>query len=424
MTRVVLALEESRAAALAEELADIGIRVVACIPPGTEPETAFGEADAIIAPATRTALTAGFVAACDRSGIRILALGDGDSRLLSRYGLAPALPADATADLIAASLADDASTGTPSETPAGPRIVAVWGSHGAPGRSTVAIQLAVELARIGHRTALIDADTVAPAISLLLGLSDEAPGIAAACRRAELGGLDAAELDRLASIVETAGGPLAVLGGINRPSRWPEVSAHRLRGALIACRGWMDRIVVDTAAAFDADDEVTRDLEGPRRFAATTATLQAADEIIAVASADPLGIARLLRDHAELRAIAQDVPVRVVVNRVRQGPLGIDARGQVRRTLERFAGVTDVVFLPDDQRAADASLLHARPMADVTPRSQLVAAIRRLAAAHGAQAATATAGSRRGSSRAARSPRPAPAAPAASRHGSDPGWAS
>ncbi|GAB3600922.1 AAA family ATPase [Microbacterium tumbae] len=420
MRRVVLALDEPLRSALAEELEDEGVSVVQRIAPGSVPDLGRGDVDAVLVPARRSVVTAEFVAACDRAGIRILALGDGESRFLSRYGVT-ALAEDAAAGQII-----DALAGTPAAdeavVPSTCRVIAVWGPHGAPGRTTVAVQLAAELARAGHRTALVDADTVAPAISLLLGLSDEAPGIAAACRRAELGGLDAAELSRIASTVETSGGGIEVLGGVNRPTRWPELSAARLSAALHACREWADRVVVDVSAAFDADEEVTRDLEGPRRHAATTAALRSADEIIAVAAADPLGIARFLRDHAELRGIAAGSPVRIVVNKVRPGPLGIDARGQVRRTLERFAGITDVAFLPHDQRAADAALLHARPIADVTPRSPLAAGIRRLVAA--SDAGIVTAGSSRGSSRAVRWPRRARAAPAASRRGGDPEWAS
>lgn len=425
MSTVAIALDEPRASALAEELTDLGIVIAAVLPVGAVPDAPFGELDALVMPATRAALTADVVSGCDRAGIRIIALGDSDSRLLGRFGIARALPSDATAVAIAGALAGDAPRTPPSEPRARSRVVAVWGPQGAPGRSTVAIQLAVEFARQGHRTALLDADSVAPSLALLLGLSDEAPGLAAACRRAELGGLDPAELTRLAATVETSGGSLEVLGGLNRPSRWPELSADRLRRTLAACRNWVDRSVVDTSAAFDADDEVTWDLEGPRRHAATSAVLADADEIVAVASADPLGVARFLRDHAELRSIVGGAPVRVVVNRVRPGPLGIDARGQVRRTLERFAGITDVAFLPYDQRAMDAALLHARPIADVSPRSQLVAGIRRLAqGGDDTPVSAVTAGSRRGSSRAARSPRRARAVPAASRRGSDPEWAS
>lgn len=413
MSAVIVAIAEPRAGTLAAELELEGIRVVAVVGPGSRslPEL-LPEAEAIVLPADRSILTTELLSACDRAGVRVLTLGDIDSRALGRLRLAGSLPSDASGWQIASALAVDPAAALPTASAPAPRITAVWGPHGAPGRSTIAIQLAAEFARRGRRTALVDADTVAPAVALLLGLSDDAPGIAAACRRAELGGLDTMELTRLASTVETSGGEIEVLPGINRPSRWPELSASRLASALQACRGWAEETIVDVAGAFDADDEATYDLAGPRRHAATTTTLRAADAIVAVASAEPVGISRFLRDHAELRRVTGHVPISVVINRVRSGPLGIDARGQVRRTLERFVGITDVTFLPFDQRAADAALLHARVMADLTPRSPFVAAIRGLAASMTLGAAT-TADSSRGSSRGARWPRSTRASPEA-----------
>ena len=398
MTGVVVAIPQPRAGELAAELALEGIDVVAILSPTAVIEVPPG-AEAIIVPATRAVLSADLISACDRAGVRILALGGADSRLLGRLGLSEALRPEAAGWEIAAALASETDTVPRPQSVLPHRVIAVWGPHGAPGRSTLAIQLAVELSRRGRRTALVDTDTVAPALALLLGLSDDAPGVAAACRRAERGALDSAELTRLATTVATGGGDIEVLPGINRPSRWPELSSTRLRATLVACREWSEETVVDVAAAFDADEEVTYDLAGPRRHAATTASLNEADLIIAVASADPLGISRFVREHAELRRLTAPTPVVVVVNQVRPGPLGIDARGQVRRTLERFAGITDVVFLPFDQRAADAALLHARPMTDVAPRSPFLAAVRRLASTlFPADAASATADSPRGSS--------------------------
>lgn len=398
MTGVVVAIPQPRAGELAAELALEGIDVLATLSPTAVIEVPPG-AEAIIVPATRAVLSAELISACDRAGVRILALGGADSRLLGRLGLSEALRPEAAGWEIAAALASETDTVPRPQSVLPHRVIAVWGPHGAPGRSTLAIQLAVELCRRERRTALVDTDTVAPALALLLGLSDDAPGVAAACRRAERGALDSAELTRLATTVATGGGDIEVLPGINRPSRWPELSSTRLRATLGACREWSEETVVDVAAAFDADEEVTYDLAGPRRHAATTASLNEADLIIAVASADPLGISRFVREHAELRRLTAPTPVVVVVNQVRPGPLGIDARGQVRRTLERFAGITDVVFLPFDQRAADAALLHARPMTDVTPRSPFLAAVRRLASTlFPADAASATADSSRGSS--------------------------
>lgn len=400
MRNVVVAVDQPRAGQLAAELELEGIRVAAIVAPSAAMDHLAG-VEAVIVPAARSVLTADLVAACDRAGVRVLALGGAESRLLARLGLGPALHDAAAGWEIAAALSAESPAPSSSPPTATPRVIAVWGPQGAPGRSTVAIQLAVELSRSGRSTALVDADTVAPSLALLLGLSDDAPGIAAACRRAELSDLDAVELTRLASTVSSSGGDVEVLPGINRPSRWPELSAARLSAALVSCRQWMEDTVVDVGAAFDADDEVTNDLSGPRRHAATSATLRDADVIVAVASADPLGISRFLRDHAELQRLAGPTPVWVVVNRLRPGPLGIDARRQVRGTLERFAGITDVTFLPFDQRAADAALLHARPMADVAPRSSLVAAVRRLAVTL-APGGTATADSSTGSSPAVR----------------------
>jgi Flp pilus assembly CpaE family ATPase len=63
---------------------------------------------------------------------------------------------------------------------------------------------------------------------------------------------------------------------------------------------------------------------------------------------------------------------------MRPGTLGMDARGQVRRTLERFAGIEDVWFVPLDPRSVDAAVLAARPVAETSPRSPLSAAVRRV----------------------------------------------
>jgi len=426
VTVVLLAVGAPRAEGLAAELEWEGVTAIAL--PSASPAAIIArlqpDVEAVVVPATRETLTSELRAACDRAGVRILTLGGTDSRAVARLGLARPLRADAAGWEVAAALAEDAFD-SPSAPTSPARITTVWGPQGAPGRSTVAIQLAVELARRGRRTALADADTVAPALALLLGMDDDAPGLAGACRRVETGALDPAELSRLSVRLLAGGAEVDVLAGLNRPSRWPELSDARLRAALSACRTWRDETIVDVSAAIEADDEATFDVVGPRRHAATTAALRAADQVVAVAAADPLGISRFLRDHAEIRRLVGHTPVTVVVNQVRPGPLGLDARSQIRRTLERFAGLTEVAFLPYDRRSVDAALLHARPISDVAPRSTMVAAVRRLAADLDAPASPpATADSSTGSSPGARRLRSALAALAGSRGAGGPASAS
>ncbi len=397
--RVLIAVDEPHGSALAEGLEQDGIAVVAVVAAsalavaaedaalGADAERiaqALAEADAVVLEATRATLTAAVVALCDRSAVRItpLSAGPSDDRIAAALGLEPALSLDVEAwqlaDRLAAPPTASATAGQADalgSTPRTPMVIAVWGPAGAPGRTTVAIELAVELARGGRHVGLVDADSHAPSIALALGLADEAPGFAAACRQSELGGLDARELSRIGAPIGHSG--VDVLTGLNRPSRWPELSESRVAGALEACRAWADHTVVDVAAPLERDEEIMSDLDGPRRNAATLAALRSADLVVAVAAADPLGISRFLRAYPELRATIGATRVTVVANRLRPGALGIDARGQVRRTLDRFGGVEDVWFVPTDPRAADAAILAARPIADVAPRSPITLALRR-----------------------------------------------
>lgn len=62
-------------------------------------------------------------------------------------------------------------TGDVAVDPQAGHIMAVWWSAGAPGRTTLAVATAVMLATRNSRVVLIDADTYAPAIAPVMGLS-------------------------------------------------------------------------------------------------------------------------------------------------------------------------------------------------------------------------------------------------------------
>lgn len=370
--RVLLAVPGSRGRRLADDLVAEGAEVVAHVDPAALADgahDALAQADLLVLPADRRTLTADVVGACDRLGVRVVPLcaRDDARRHAALFGLAP-LGDDAGARDI---LRPPASA-APERTRRG-RVTTVWGAAGAPGRTTVAIELACELARDGRSVGLADADSHAPSLALATGLADEGPGFAAACRQAERGALAPAELARIASQL----GGVDVLAGLNRPSRWPELSGPRVTAALAACRDWVDDLVVDVAAPLERDEEIVSDLDGPRRNAATLAALASADLVVAVVAADPVGVSRFVRAYPELRAATGATPVRVLVNKVRPGVLGLDAKAQVRRTLERFAGIGDVWFAPWDGKAADAAMLTAQPIAHVAARSPFASAMRR-----------------------------------------------
>ncbi len=329
----------------------------------------LGSAEVLVLDAGADSVTAGLVALCDRSGVRVVVRceRDADRDAARAFGLRTV---DAGAP---ASVLLDPEPPPSAEPRMSGRVIAVWGAAGAPGRTTMAIALASELARDGRRVALVDADSHAPSLALAVGLADEGPGFAAACRQSERGTLTVAELTRIAARI----GEISVLTGINRPGRWPELSADRVRGALDVCREWADDIVVDISACLELDEEIVSDLDGPRRNAASRAVLGCADVVVAVVASDPVGVSRFIRAYPDLRAATGGAPVRVLVNKTRPRVLGVDPRSQVRRTLERYAGIRDIWFAPADGRAVDAALLRAQPVLQAAGRSALVAAVRR-----------------------------------------------
>lgn len=257
-------------------------------------------------------------------------------------------------------------------------VVAVWGPSGAPGRTSLAIAIAAELADAGASVALGDADTHAASIDPALGLLDEAPGFAAACRLAGAGALTVAEFERIAEWNRSGHSGFWVLTGLGRPSRWPELTADRVTGAIAAAREWVDVLVLDTASSLEQDEELSSDLVSPRRNAATLAALRAADHVIAVGAADPIGLARYLRGHSELLETATPDRVTTVVNKVRSSAIGLNPSAQISQTLARFGGITDPVLVPWDPAAFDAALLGGKPLLDAAPRSSARLAIRKL----------------------------------------------
>lgn len=257
----------------------------------------------------------------------------------------------------------------------GGMVIAVWGPAGAPGRTTVAINLASELARLGQPTVLVDADTYGGCVAQALSLLDEAPGLAAATRSADQGSLDLAVLARLAP--EVCAG-LRVLTGLPKAERWPEIRAAALEHVLTLTRQLGRFTVIDCGFSLEDDEELSYDTLAPRRNAATLTSLAVADQVLAVGAGDPIGLQRLVRGLQELGTVASPSPT-VVINRVRASAVGPRPERSIREALTRFAGIDDLRFIPDDRACLDGALLSGRSLAEVAPDSQVRQAILALA---------------------------------------------
>jgi Flp pilus assembly CpaE family ATPase len=257
------------------------------------------------------------------------------------------------------------------------RVLAVWGPVGSPGRSTIAVNLAAELSGLGHAALLVDADSYGGIVAQLLGVLDEAPGLAAACRLANAGSLD---VPRLAGLALELRPRLRLLTGITRSERWLELRAASVSVVLGLARSLASFVVVDCGFCLEQDEELAYDTAAPRRNGATLAVLDAADIVLGVAASDPVGVARYVRAFPDLAPLTAASPL-TVVNRLRPGVVGPgDPRRELRSALDRYAGIRDVHAIPEDRGAVDAAMAAGRTLAEVAPKSLAREAIRDLAA--------------------------------------------
>lgn len=385
MTAIALCLDRRTQERVVAEAAASGHLVVVRTSVGRELVDALAarDVDVAVVGAGRGRLTAEVVSACDRGGVRlvVLAAGEPERRHALSLGVYDCLDAVSDWHALEPHLRGVPSlpmrTGGPLGGEERSRVIAVWGPAGSPGRTSVAITIAAELAAIGHSVVLADADPYGGATAPSLGLLDEAPGFAAACRLATSGSLTHDELARVAQRYTSGRGAFWVLTGIGRASRWPELTADRVEHVLALCRTWVDYTIVDVGFNLETDEEITSDLFAPRRNASTLSALQSADDVIAVGLADPVGLSRLLRSFGDLVEVVPDRPPHVVVNRVRASAVGADPFGQVASTLLRFGGLQAAALIPDDPAGFDLAVLTGRTLRDASPKSPARAALRR-----------------------------------------------
>jgi Mrp family chromosome partitioning ATPase len=371
---------------------------------------ATGQARAVLLSADLRRLDRDALARLAVAGVAVVGLvppGDEDAeRRLRQLGVTQVLPADATPDAIsaavletvegraAATAGERAALAEPRaalpDLPAAPppvavpdvgvgtgRVIAVWGPTGAPGRTTVAVGLASELAALGRSTLLVDGDVYGGVVAQLLGVLDESPGLAAAARLANNGQLHLAALAQLARTITPT---LRLLSGISRADRWPELRPPALEVVLGLARSLAATTVIDCGFCLEQDEELAFDTAAPRRNGATLTFLETADTVLAVGSADPVGLQRLVRGLGELKEAVPGLQPTVVVNRLRPSAVPGGAEKEIRAALQRYAGVEDLTVVPLDTAGVDAAVAAGRTLGEAAASSPTRVALADLAA--------------------------------------------
>lgn len=251
----------------------------------------------------------------------------------------------------------------------GGRFFCVTGAAGAPGRTSIALNLAMESADLGRSALLAEIDRAGGTLAQQLGLINSAST------------LNRALSTRLpiAQIAPAVAGNLHVLTAPLQPIGVTEIDPNLVIELWQRARAEFEITIVDIGSVGDLF-EITRARRRVERLL-VDALLQA-DEVLMVVTPDPQSVARTLRALDALYAEVPEISIQLIANRVpsRSGRGG--ARGDFSSddAIRAFAERSLVVHqVPLDLDLFGRALHQGRAISELAPRSSVRKAIRQLA---------------------------------------------
>jgi MinD-like ATPase involved in chromosome partitioning or flagellar assembly len=258
----------------------------------------------------------------------------------------------------------DSETKPQQKSPYPINVIACWSGTGSPGRSTVAINLATELALAGEKVLLMDLDTLSPSLALHLGLVDTPAGLSAVLRLAEQGRLSYQEFKRLTVTIALGRNELVLLPGLANPNRWNEVTPERLQTLLTAIAGFVDHVVLDLPVAVQSQAAMVHpSLAETHRDVLLHDVLAKASKLILVTGADSIAAKRFLDASEVLLESGSTIEPIVVVNRFRTAALGASAKEELVESFEALARLRVDCFIPNEPENFDRCLKNGLPLA-------------------------------------------------------------
>jgi MinD-like ATPase involved in chromosome partitioning or flagellar assembly len=237
-------------------------------------------------------------------------------------------------------------------TSSSPVVIAVSSPYGSTGKTTVAINIALELAAEKARVLLIDGDIQGPAVANHFVLTEQPAGIQAALRIASQQRFDLEQLERLSFQFQRS--TLRIMpGSQNFPSQ--PIDSAAVANLLDTARLGYEFTVIDlgylSADGHGAQAELTKQI------------ISLADRTVVVCLADPIGIFRLL--NIENIVAGATHPVDLVMNRVRNSVIA-SARREIAITLQRLSALEPKAYLPDDPPHIDQALRQGVPVTSLS----------------------------------------------------------
>lgn len=235
--------------------------------------------------------------------------------------------------------------------------LAVTSGKGGVGKTNVAVNLAVGLARLRHRVALLDADFGLGNVDVLLGLAPQL----------HLGHVLTGERQIHEVLVEGPDGVQIVpaTSGLRELSALTPLQWQRLSAAIHTLGQSVDFLIIDTAAGISAN---------------VIDMLTTSDRVAVVTSPEPTAIVDAYAMVKVLTALDREQEVGIVINGVSEGAEADAVFGQLDRAAGQFLGrsLRYYGFVAHDPAVRTAVLVQ-RPVIEDAPQAPASRCFRMLA---------------------------------------------
>ena len=255
----------------------------------------------------------------------------------------------------------------------GGRFYCVAGAAGSPGRTSLALNLAMESADLGYSTLLAEIDRAGGTLAQQLGLINTASTL----NRVLISHLP------IAQIAPAIAANFHVLTAPLQASMMSELDPDLTAELWPRARTEFEISILDVGSVSDLFEIASARRRVERIL---VDALVQADEVLMVVAADPQSVSRTLRALDSLAGELPEIPIRLIANRMpqksgwRSGPSGERGDFSANDVIGAFAERALVIHqVPLDLGLFGRALKQGRAISELAPRSAVRKAIRQLA---------------------------------------------
>ncbi|HBL83481.1 MAG: hypothetical protein A2Y17_10615 [Clostridiales bacterium GWF2_38_85] len=223
------------------------------------------------------------------------------------------------------------------------KVISFFGGKGGTGKTTVAVNIAVQLALNGKKTVIIDADFQFGDVTVLLDLDPKDTIYELTKEKGDL------SIDVVRSTLALHSSGLEVLAAPKSPELSEYISDKTMEIVLNTLRPYYEYIIIDLPPGFNDT---------------TIAAIESSDVVYLVASVDIVSLRNAKLCLGIMEALRQKDKVELILNRCTESIIS-------KKDFESILSLTTKLCLPDDTKTVLTSLNKGVPFVAGMPKTQI-----------------------------------------------------